>query len=300
MSKKIKRHLSILLLLFIIFSPFTIKAETSKKNNGSNNLIDKVNLVLDTKNINDIPKNFRKSSDPIGNKNLNLIGLSSLNISGSAQFSEFTLPLIIDKLDTPFPKTVIDLRQESHGFINGLPVSWSNSKNNANMGLTREEVLSTEANALASIKLNSPISFYNIPDGTIIPKKVQSEEELVKSNSLSYIRIPVTDGKIPTDNMVDYFVEMVKNQPKNTWLHFHCKAGMGRTTTFMIMYDMMKNYNKASADDIIKRQLELANFDEDHIKSFYKNERIDFLQNFYKYCKETGDSFTVKWSNWIK
>lgn len=300
MSKKTKGHLSLLLIMFIIFSPFTIKAETNEKNNVPNNSIDEVHLVLDTRNINDIPKNFRKSSDLIDNKNLNLLGLNNLNISGSAQFSEFNLPLIIDKLDTALPKIVIDLRQESHGFINGLPVSFHNSKNNANMGLTREEVLSTEAKDLASIKLNTPISFYNHPNEPIIPKKVQSEEELVKSKSLSYIRIPVTDGKIPTDDMVDYFVQRVKTQPKDTWLHFHCKAGIGRTTTFMIMYDMMKNYNKATADDIIKRQLALANFDESHIESFYKHERINFLQNFYKYCKENGDTFTVKWSNWNK
>ena len=35
--------------------------------------------------------------------------------------------------------------------------------------------------------------------------------------------------------MVDYFIDFVENQPENTWLHFHCKAGAGRTTTFMIM-----------------------------------------------------------------
>ncbi|MBU3197100.1 hypothetical protein KPL26_10470 [Clostridium algidicarnis] len=81
--------------------------------------------------------------------------------------------------------------------------------------------------------------------------------------------------------MVDCFVSLVKSQPKNTWLHFHCKQGIGSTTTFMIMYDMIKNAHHVTADDIIKRQLLLANFDESHIKSFYNNERIIFLNNFY-------------------
>ena len=135
----------------------------------------------------------------------------------------------------------MDLRQESHGFINGFPVSWADLKNNANIGLTKEQVLLDENNKLKSIKLNIPITFYNHANITIVPTKVQNENQLVNSKSLSYNRITVSDGEIPTDDMVDYFVELVKSQPENSWLHFHCKEGIGRTTTFMIMYDMIKN-----------------------------------------------------------
>ncbi len=76
-------------------------------------------------------KKFRKSSDISNvekNKNINLSGLNTLNISGSKQFSEQNLPLIISNIKTSLPITVVDLRQESHGFINGLPVSWANKK----------------------------------------------------------------------------------------------------------------------------------------------------------------------------
>lgn len=248
-----------------------------------------VNLVLDTQNYNDMPNHFRKSTDKLnteGNKELNINGLNTLNISGSQQFSEYNLPLIIGSLGTSLPITVIDLRQESHGFINGKPVSWANALNDANKGLTKAEVMIDECNKLNSIKLNVPMSYYNHKNLTIIPKKVEDEEHLVNSKWLLYIRIPVTDGKIPTDDMVEYFVELIKSQPKNSWLHFHCKQGIGRTTTFMIMYDMIKNSKDVMADDIIKRQLLLANFDESHIKSFSNNERINFLRNFYKYCRE--------------
>lgn len=252
-----------------------------------------INLILDLKNhLYEIPKHFRKSTDILSiqsSKELNLSGLNTLNISGSQQFSEYNLPLVINSLGTSLPIAVIDLRQESHGFINGIPVSWANAKNDANIGLTKDQVMSDEYNKLNSIKLNVPITFYNHNNIGIVPKKVEDEEHLVNSKSLSYKRIPVTDGKIPTDDMVDYFVELVKSQSKNTWVHFHCKQGIGRTTTFMIMYDMMKNAHQVMADDIITRQLLLA-FDESHIKSFYNNnERINFLRNFYKYCKGNID-----------
>ncbi|WP_078022934.1 fused DSP-PTPase phosphatase/NAD kinase-like protein [Clostridium tepidum] len=296
MKKHIKLNVSILLILVSIFSFFTLKNKTFSATDDNG-----VHLVLDSQNEDEIPKKFRKSTDLSNvkkDKNINLTGLDKLNISGSKQFSEQNLPLVISNIKTSLPITVVDIRQESHGFINGMPVSWANKKNNANVGLTKDEVLKDENNKLNSIKLNSPISFYNHPNKTIIPTKVENEEKLVKHSSLSYIRVPVTDTKLPTDDMVDYFVDVIKSNPRDIWYHFHCKQGIGRTTTFMIMYDMMRNGKEVSADDIIKRQLLLADFDEKHMKSFYNNERHDFLQNFHKYVKENGYNFDVKWSDW--
>jgi protein-tyrosine phosphatase len=260
-----------------------------------------INLVTDSQNYHGMPKKFRKSSDIINMNNtsrLNTMGLNTLNISGRQQFSKYNLPLVINSLGNMLPITVVDLRQESHGFINGTPVSWANAKNDANISLTMNQVLLDEYNKLNSIKLNVPITFYNHINITIVPTEIEDENHLADSKSLSYIRIPVTDGKIPTDDMVDYFVDLVKLQPKNSLFYFHCKQGIGRTTTFMIMYDMIKNSKEVMADDIIKRQLLLANFDEIVIKSFYNNERVDFLKNFYKYCKEDENNFIVKWSQW--
>lgn len=291
--KKSFKISTLFILLIYFFSSITIndyiKAESIQENN--------VNLVLDTLNYKDsIPKNFRKTTALAAikdNKNLNLKGMDKLNISGSQQFSEFNLSSMITAIGPNVPITIIDLRQESHGFINGIPVSWADSKNNANAGLTKEQVLLDEANKLRSIKLNVPISFYNHPDITIIPTKVLDEKKLVTVNELSYVRIPVRDGGIPGDDMVGYFIQFVKAQPKNSWIHFHCKQGVGRTTTFMIMYDMLKNNKAATAEEIINRQIALAGLNEDEIKSFYNEERITFLKKFYEYCKKNDDSSNI-------
>lgn len=301
MHKKFKKSISILLVLLIaILLSFSINKSIIAKVSNEND----VHLILDSLTYNDIlSKNFRKTSDLTSikdNKNLNLNGLDKLNISGSQQFSGNNIPLLIEAIGTSLPITIVDLRQESHGFINGFSVSWANSRNNANEGLTKEQVLEDESNKLKSIKLNESITFYNHPDKTIVAEKVQDENELTKSKSLSYNRIPVRDGGIPSDEMVDYFVESIKAQPKDSWLHFHCKEGIGRTSTFMIMYDMMKNYNNISSDDIINRQLALAKFDDSDTKSFHSKERMDFLNKFYNYCKTNGDSFNTKWSEWKK
>lgn len=299
MDKKFKIPI-ILTLLMAIFSSLLVTKNIAAEICEDNN----VHLILESSNSNRIfPKNFRKTSELSNikdNKSLNLRGLDKLNISGSAQFSEYNLPALIKAIGTSIPITIVDLRQESHGFINGLSVSWANLKNNANEGLNRDQVLKDEANKLKSIKLNEPMTFYNKPNESIVPIKVQDENELVKSNSVSYNRITVRDGGIPSDEMVDYFIESVKEKPQNSWLHFHCKAGVGRTTTFMIMYDMIKNSKETSVDDIISRQLALANFNDENIKSFKNEERMEFLKNFYEYSKINGDSFNTKWSEWKK
>lgn len=301
MSQKFKRSAFIfVLILATVFSSFILDKDYVYA--ISNN--DNTNLVLDFSwDYNGIPKNFRKTSDLSainGNQNLNLMGLKILNISGSQQFSENNLPILIKSIDTNMPITVVDLRQESHGFINGLPVSWANKKNNANIGLTREQVIMDENTKLSSIELKKPITLYNHSNITISPVKAENEENLVKSNSLAYIRIPVTDREIPSDDMVDYFIEFIINQPHNSWVHFHCKHGIGRTGTFMIMYDITKNYKQVSVDDIINRQLALANYSESANNNFYSTERINFLKNFYNYCKANGDKFNIKWSEWKK
>ena len=87
--------------------------------------------------------------------------------------------------------------------------------------------------------------------------------------------------------------------PKDSWLHFHCKEGIGRTTTFMIMYDIMKNYNNATLDEIIYRQLVLFGLTEKNFNSFLSKERLDFFTKFYQYVQEENTDFKTSWSQWL-
>ena len=203
-----------------------------------------------------------------------------MNISGSGQFTISNLPLLIENIDSNLSIIVIDLREESHGFINNTAISFSNLNNNANSGLSLEEVIKKENQDLSSIKLNEPLTLHN-NNITITPNIVTNERTVAESNNISYLRIPVTDGNLPNDDMVDYFIKFVKNQPENTWLHFHCKAGAGRTTTFMIMYDIIKNGNDVRLHDIIGRQLLLSDITPKSFVDFYVGKRYDFLNKFY-------------------
>jgi hypothetical protein len=248
--------------------------------------ISDVNIVVDSSGTHKIPNHYRKITDKITStkvKNLDLSGLDKLNISGSGQFSETGLSFIKNSIGNDFPITIIDLREESHGFIDNIPISWKNTKNNANKGLITDAIFADENSRLNAIPLNEPIVLYNSKK-IIVPTRVQSELDLTKANSLSYIRIPVTDGSLPSDDMVNYFINIVKNQPVNSWFHFHCKEGIGRTTTFMIMYDIMKNCKEVSLNDIITRQILLSKINEKDANEFYTGRRFNFLSNFYNKC----------------
>lgn len=289
---KIRIKLTLFLLpLIILFSNFNCiytYAKTDKEESY---------ISLDFKNKDETPINFRTSIDlsKIENDNLDLSGLEDLNISGSSQFTELSLSKVKESINTDLPIYIIDLRKESHGFINGDAVSLFSPGNKINAGLPLNAVLKREDLFIKSIPLNRSINL-DIDKYTIIPKTTYNEENLVKNNDLNYFRIPVNDNERPTDEMVDRFISFTKSLPENKWIHFHCKDGDGRTTTFMILYDIMNNYKTVSLDNIIERQVSLNSL---NLTKFEKKDiRYLLLENFYKYSKDTN--FNITWNEWVK
>lgn len=268
---------------------------------------DNLRLTINSHNTINLPKRFRKTSDLTNLKDykgINLSGLANLNISGSGQFSENGLRLMKQSIGNAVPIIIVDLRQESHGFINGVAISWTDDRNKANKGLTKEEVLSDEITRLQSVLLNEPIY---VKDETLIPKKIQNQKKLVQSYGMSNMRIPVTDKEIPNNDTIDYFIKFVNSLRPYTWLHFHCKAGIGRTSTFMVMYDIMKNAKNVSLYDIMYRQVLIGG------KNLLRDEqllilmdrsrskkRAKLIKTFYRYCFENNDNFKTTWSQWIR
>lgn len=290
MKSRIK-PLLIFLIFMLLFSNFSIICSYAKSDNENNY------ISLDSDNKDELPVNFRSSLDlsKIEKNDLNLSGLNTLNISGSSQFTELSLKKTIENINTKFPLYIIDLRQESHGFINGSAVSLFAPGNKINSGLPLNAVIKREDLFIKSIPLNRSINL-DIDKYKIVPKTVYNEETLVKTNNLYYFRIPVTDNERPTDDMVDRFIDFTKSLPEDKWLHFHCKEGIGRTTTFMILYDIMNNYKDVSIDDIIARQ---SSLDSLNLSNFDKNDlRYLLLQNFFKYAKDTD--FNTSWVEWVK
>ena len=289
--KKYLKYFLICIISILIFSFFNTVNAYYKADD------EKGYISLDFENKNELPSLFRTSLNlkEIENDNINASGLDTLNISGSSEFTKLSLIKLKEAINTSYPLYIIDLRQESHGFINGNAISLFNKGNKINAGIPLNTVIKRENLFLQSIPLKRPI-YLDIDKYKIVPESIENEETIAKNNNLIYFRIPVTDNERPTDEMVDRFLKFTKSLPKDKWLHFHCKEGYGRTTTFMILYDIINNYKDVSFSDIIARQSTLASID---LLRFDKNDnRYIFLENFYKYASETN--LNSSWQEWVK
>lgn len=267
-------------------------------------------LILDKANELQVPKNFRTTSYIVNSSKVevpSMEGLLELHESGSSQFSELEFTQMLPYMSGHI--YIVDLRQESHGFLDGTAVSWYGKHNWANIGKSLVEVQEDE-----QARLNAtPNLVYYGKNRTIaenLEKPIShalTEEQLVTSYGVEYFRIPVTDHIRPNDENVDRFIQFYKSLPPNAWLHFHCHAGHGRTTTFMVMYDILRNGKNISLDDIIARQALIGSLDLREIPSSKKEweqnaykERAKFIKDFYNFATTTGNDLPITWSEWIK
>ncbi len=263
-------------------------------------------LILNAENDLNMPaRNFRWASKDYGswvNHPPSRKGMNELRISGSGQFAEDAIEIMHKKVGSPPKFYVVDLREECHGFVNGNAVSWYAPKNWGNIGKTTSEIEKLELSLLNKLKRQSEVTAFIITkddEGGIeskkpfpmVPKLVQNEATLIQSKGWNYARIPVTDHVKPTPQAIKTFLEFYKSLPSDGWVHFHCAAGDGRTTTFMALFDMLKNSNEVSFDEIIERQYALGGINLFHIshhkhwKKRLTEDRIEFLKDFYKFAK---------------
>ena len=94
---------------------------------------------IDLKLAKSLPRNFRTTDDRLKldkGKIPSDIGLADLQASGSGEFTADGLKLLLAR--TRGPVTVFDLRQETHIFVNDLPVSWYATRDWANVGRSQE------------------------------------------------------------------------------------------------------------------------------------------------------------------
>lgn len=234
-------------------------------------------------------------------------GLNKLNASASGQFSKRGLKSIL-KLIPADDVLLVDLRRESHGFLDGTAVSWYGYRNYENVNKAPIEIENTQQERLLQAKAIGNVRIF---DDKVAAKprplhvnKAFSEKDLADHYDLGYIRLYVIDHHRPDDATVDQFLEIVRQLPDETWIHFHCAGGKGRATTFMTMYDMIRNSRDVSIDDIIRRQHLLGGSDLYQTKRalIWKNEpateRLEFVKRFYEYTK-ANPHLEMSWSEWI-
>jgi Inositol hexakisphosphate len=304
-----------------LFSPAVFFAATLVQKNPPVRSVDPPVLIwdIDLGLAEALPRNFRTTDDPLkasDGETPSTAGLIDLHASGSGEFTADNLKLLLARMHGPV--TIFDLRQETHIFVNGLPVSWFATRDWANVGRSQTEIEKAETAWVQSLGRGSEIAIRPghpvkqdnadsaVPQQVIV-KEASTERDLVSAAGTSYVRIAVTDHTRPLDEAVDRFIVAVRALPENAWAHFHCEAGLGRTTTFMVLYDMLRNATRVSLDDIVRRQ-KLLGYDYDVLrpagpgnwKAPYMDDRIAFVRAFYNYARANPNGRPQIWSEWLR
>ena len=229
---------------------------------------------------------------------MRLRDIPTLNISGSAQFTKDQLLNLKNSINKD-NICIVDLRQESHGMINDLAISFLNPYKDLNNGFTTEQTIKAENSLLNKIKIGNTIQLYKhtgifIKDITV--DFISNESQLVTEADMQYKRFAVKDNSAPTPDIVDEFVEFIKNKPDDIHLHFHCAAGKGRTTSFMVMYQAMKNNSNLTLEQLLSYQYNIGG-----VNLHDNNSQYNFLEDFCNYVQKNKDSnYSISYSQWIK
>lgn len=212
--------------------------------------------------------------------------------SGSAQFSKKQYFNMKKKWPVGKKVIVVDLRQECHFFLANQPVAFFNLYFTYNIGRSNIEDIEKQI-ALYYY----PSHYYKFIDKekmhiqySPIAKKTSLERE-VEVIDVDYKRFPVTDRCFAEPAVIDEFLMWIRQLPEDVWLHFHCRGGKGRTTTFMMMYDIWKTKAVLPFAEYLERQTLIGGTDLSFIKR--KNEylessslkRFEMLQKFYDYVR---------------
>jgi protein-tyrosine phosphatase len=257
-----------------------------------------------------LPVQFRDTASIYSKGAVSLENLAALNISGSCQYSQVQLDNLVKKIAAgKFTVYLVDLRQESHVFLNGIPVSWYAVNDWANVGRSLEWIQNDENLHLIRIVAARGVVISTLVKGeggqfstkdpvTVEVRDATTEMGLAHQLGIDYIRIPVSDHCRPTDDMVDRFVTFVRGLEANAWLHFHCHGGDGRTTTFMTLYDMIRNAESLTLEAIVARQSLIGEYDLFKGSSESYKLRTQFITAFYAYVKDGGYA-SMSWSEWV-
>lgn len=238
-------------------------------------------LVMDSKNTDTLPRRYRQCTSPYLSHLVKQFedqgialpareGLDDLSISGSSQFSRKQLEEIMKR--TSGQIYIVDLREESHGYLNGDAVSWYQGTNTINEDCSLTEIMAREQALIEKLRTLKTTVVHEIQKKVnhLISQVIaismpvrsgMSEAHLADLKNVTYVRFPVADHNAPTPEVLEQFISFYKSLPPQAHLVFHCRAGKGRTTFFMAVCDILNNGHQISFQDILQRQYLLGGRD---------------------------------------
>lgn len=241
------------------------------------------------------------------------VGSNNLHCSGSGQFGQEHLQQLETKVSQVAQELhltkpdiwILDLRTERHFFSDGNPVIWK-FKNDHLLDLNKStsEIIQEEDQLISEISKATVVWDRAKQPITLGDTVILKEKDLVEQQGFHYLRLPILEHFKPTDECVENLVNFVITHP-NAWIHAHCYV-KARTTVALVIVDMLYNARDVSFEDILYRQQVIDGSDLTKIpektSEFHdaSQERLNFLRNFYAYCKEADplNDASCTWKNW--
>lgn len=237
---------------------------------------------------------FRTMQDKIDSiEGVSLTGLSKLSASGAPMMDFFVLTEKLSSISKPIiiVDTLMEGTQENYGYLKDG---------------TRATYFAYELDKKPDVRFLLRRLLFT---GTLekLPELIVHEREMAQKNGYGHVSIRLESKSGTPDKAIDEFVAYFDKAPENTWFHFHCRRGKGRTTLALTMFDIMHNAPEVALQDIVKRQFLLGGvdlFDTTmwHRNNTYKQKALEdrkrFVEEFYTFICERKEGGIQVWSKW--
>lgn len=203
--------------------------------------------------------NFRGANDsvPLRRKTIdccrhvNTTGLDNINLYGSGiiNFPHF-LEHFKNTLSTNKENfVVVNLNDEEIFYYKNRSLQWYA------LGYTKKNY-GQKLNELRFQKrlYRKVINYFYGPVPLDDQNQINTEEDIFKALNITYLT-PLKNelAWLDNDDFMENTIRLFQSFKRDTHLYVHCLHGRGRTTTYLILYDIFRNADKVSVEDIANR-----------------------------------------------
>ncbi len=259
--------------------------------------------------------NFGSTNDPVPRKrlkddccrNINTEGLADLNSYGSGiiYFQDFRA-YFKDKIGGADKKTihVVNLLTDEMYYYKDRCLRWYGlGYMNKDLGqhIFARKLFKSAYKTLLRY-------FYGTPPTDNL-SLLQTERQIIQDiGGDYYIPFKGNGDWLGDQNYVDDMVHYFESLPKGDDVYIHCAHGKGRTSTFLVFYDIFRNGKKVSLKDIANRHYCLGREDVLNTDLWAKgtwtqealDARKDFVERFYDYMSDPQGYGHQSWTQWMK
>lgn len=251
--------------------------------------------------IKDIKKDSDRSFDDLG-----------LRASASQQPS-------VDKIHELFkdvgPLCVVDLREETHLYVDGFPISIANEMNDANHRRPFKEINREESMLTARLMCSESVDLWQRTKlekdgkrekrGVFLPLGKESvvssftEAQFVRGIGARYCRLPTTDHQFLSDQAIDSLIDLHEmQQDEKFWIHVHCAAGKGRTSAAITILALLTLAKEKSLAEVCSDFQQKGNLALEKLSRVAEQRgKKDFWQKFHAFAHARSPG--MKWSSWL-